>query len=750
MQTMNDFAHDILIVNESRRRFLQGVGGLALGIYAGAALADHGRAAPGSVRNKPAVNFEPNAFVRIALDSTVTVVSKHLEMGQGTYTGLATLLAEELDADWEQVRVEGAPADVGKYKNSLLGVQATGGSTAMANSYEQMRKAGAVARAMLVAAAAQEWKVSAKSITVDSGWLYAAGHKASFGQLAAKAAQQPVPLDVTLKDPKDFKLIGQSKLHRKDHIDKTDGTAVFTQDYKLPDMLVAVVAHPRRFGAVPRTVNADKARAVPNVVDVVQFSGDKRTRFSGIAVLAKNTWAARSGRDALEIDWDESHAFKLGSAEILAQYKVMAGKDGLVARKQGDTAAAFAAMQGRLIEAEYELPYLAHAPMEPMNCLVRLGDGSCEIWNGEQFQTGDQTAIAALLKLPAKNVTLHQLYAGGSFGRRANPSSDYLLEAVSIAKAAWDKGVRVPVKLMWTREEDTRGGYYRPAFYHKAKLALDGDGKLAAWQHRIVTQSIIKGTPFESFAIKDGIDGLSVEGVADMAYEVPNLRVELSTPDNIGVPVLSWRSVGHSANTFVSEGLVDEAAAAAGRDPYQYRRDMLSKAPRLKGVLELAATKAGWGQSLKPGAAAEKRGRGLAVHEAFNTYVAQVAEVTVKSDGRFKVDRVVCAVDCGLAINPDVIVAQMQGGIGFGLAAALHGAITLKDGVVEQSNFHEYIPLRINEMPQVDVHIVPSAEKPTGVGEPGVPPIAPAVVNALYNATGKRIRKLPIGNQLSA
>jgi isoquinoline 1-oxidoreductase beta subunit len=488
---------------------------------------------------------------------------------------------------------------------------------------------------------------------------------------------------------------------------------------------------------------------VPNVVAVVQFSGDK-TRFSGIAVLARNTWAARSGRDALEIDWDESQAFKLGSAEILAQYKDMAGKAGSVARKQGDTDAAFAANQARLIEAEYELPYLAHAPMEPMNCLVQLREGGCEIWNGEQFQTGDQNAIAAMLKVPANNVALHQLYAGGSFGRRANPSSDYLLEAVSIAKAAWDKGVRAPIKLMWTREEDTRGGYYRPAFYHKAKLALDGDGKLVAWQHHVVAQSIIKGTSFESFAIKNGIDGLSVEGLADMAYEVSNLRVELSTPDNIRVPVLSWRSVGHSSNAFVSEGLVDEAAAAARRDPYQYRRDMLSKAPRLKGVLELAAVKAGWDRPLKTAAAGEKRGRGIAVHEAFNTYVAQVAEITVKSDGTFKVDRVICAVDCGLAINPDVIVAQMQGGIGFGLAAALHGAITLKDGVVEQSNFHEYIPLRINEMPAVEVHIVPSAEKPTGVGETAVPVIAPAVVNALYNATGKRIRKLPIANQLSA
>jgi isoquinoline 1-oxidoreductase beta subunit len=748
---MSDSAREIFIVNESRRRFLEGMGGLALAVYAGVAPAEQGRATLRSGDKKPAeaMNFAPNAFVRIASDNTVTVVSKHLEMGQGTYTGLATLLAEELDAEWEQVRVEGAPADVTRYKNSLLGLQATGGSTAMANSFEQMRSAGAVARAMLVAAAAQEWKVPRDSITVDRGWLYAKGHKASFGQLAAKAAQQSVPQRVALKDPKDFKLIGKPELHRKDYADKTDGTAVFTQDYKLPDMLVAVAAHPKRFGAVPMKVNAEKARAVPNVVEVVQFSGD-RTRFSGIAVLAKNTWAARCGRDALEIDWDESRAFKLGSAEILAQYKDMAGKAGLVARKVGDTDAAFAAHKGRLIEAEYELPYLAHAPMEPMNCLVRLREGGCEIWNGEQFQTGDQSAIAAMLKIPANKVALNQLYAGGSFGRRANPSSDYLLEAVSIAKAAWDKGVRAPIKLMWTREEDTRGGYYRPAFYHKAKLALDGDGKLVAWQHHVVAQSIIKGTSFESFAIKNGIDGLSVEGLADMAYEVPNLRVELSTPDNIRVPVLSWRSVGHSSNAFVSEGLVDEAAAAARRDPYQYRLDMLSKAPRLKGVLELAATKAGWEQPLTPGAAGEKRGRGIAVHEAFNTYVAQLAEVTVKPDGSFKVDRVVCAVDCGLAINPDVIVAQMQGGIGFGLAAALHGAITLKDGVVEQSNFHEYIPLRINEMPVVDVHIVPSAEKPTGVGETAVPLIAPAVVNALYNATGKRIRKLPIANQLSA
>jgi isoquinoline 1-oxidoreductase beta subunit len=604
---------------------------------------------------------------------------------------------------------------------------------------------------MLVAAAAQEWKVPADSITVSKGVVRGkGGHHASFGQLAHKAAQQPVPQDVALKDPKDFVLIGKQQLHRKDHADKTNGTAVFTQDYKLPGMLVAVVAHPQRFGAVPKSVNADKARAVANVVEVVQFGGDGKTRFSGVAVLAKNTWAARSGRDALEIEWDESQAFKLGSEQILAQYKEMAGKDGLVARKEGDAAAAFAAKPAKLLEAEYELPYLAHSAMEPLNCLVTLGDGSCDIVNGEQMHTPDQGAVAALLGIGPDQVHITQLYAGGSFGRRANPHADYVLEAVAIAKAARDQGVKAPVKLVWTREDDTRAGYYRPAFYHKAKLGLDEGGKLLAWQHHIVAQSIIKGTAFEPFMVKDGIDAASVEGVADMAYAVPNLKIELSTPDNIGVPVQWWRSVGHSANAFVKESLIDEAALAAGQDPYQYRRALLAGAPRLKGVLELAAAKAGWEQPLKPGASGEKRGRGIAVHESFNTYVAQVAEVTVKADGSFRVDRVVCAVDCGLAINPDIVHAQMQGGLGYGLSAALHGAITLKDGVVQESNFHQYIPLRINEMPAVEVHIMPSAEKPTGVGEPGTPPIAPALCNALAMATGKRIRKLPIADQMSA
>ena len=740
---MNAFKKDtLLLINASRRRFLQGAGGLVLGVYLDPA--------PSAADQPPAASaFEPNAFVRIGADNRVTIIAKHLEMGQGSFTGLATLLAEELDADWDQVQVEAAPADAARYKNLLMGVQGTGGSNAMANSHEQMRKAGAAAKAMLIAAAAQEWKVAPDSIAVSRGVVshQSSGRKAHFGQLAAKAAMQPVPADVRLKQPKDFVLIGQQSLRRKDSAPKCNGTAIFTQDQKLPDMLVAVVAHPQRWGSTLKHLDDSKARAVANVVEVVQFTN--KANLDGVAVLAKNTWAARSGRDALVVEWDESQAFKLGTSEILSQYKEMAKKPGTVARNTGDAAAALA-QPAKLIEAEYEIPYLAHSPMEPLNCLVRLGEGSCEIWNGEQFQTPDQAAIAALLGIRPEKVTITQLFAGGSFGRRANPHADYVLEAVSVAKAAWDKGLKVPVKMVWTREEDTRGGYYRPMYFHTARMGLDAQGKLSAWYHHVVGQSIAKGTSFEKYMVKDGVDVSSVEGISDTEYAIPNLRVELSTPDNIGVPIQWWRSVGHSHNAFVKETLIDEAAVAAGQDPYQYRREMLKDSARLLGVLDLVADKAGWKEPLAAATEGSRRGRGIAVHKSFNTYVAQVAEVTVKPDGSFKVDRVVCAVDCGLAINPDVIAAQMQGGIGFGLSAALHGAITLDGGVVQQSNFHQYIPLRINEMPQVEVHIMPSAEPPTGVGEPGTPPAAPAVANALFAATGKRIRKLPIAEQLSS
>lgn len=732
------------ILNVSRRTLLKGAGGLALGIFFAPLMRGMDALAAGGP-------LEPNAFVRIDLDGTVTVLAKHLEMGQGSYTGLATLLAEELDADWDKVRVEGAPADVKRYNNLAFGpMQGTGGSTAMANSWEQMRNAGATAKAMLVAAAAQRWSVPVSEISVDKGVVSHAGsgRSAGFGDLVEAAASLPVPEQVQLKDPKDFKLIGKLELRRKDSTDKTDGSAIFTQDFKLPGMLVAMVAYPPRFGGVPRSVDSSKAKAVRDVVEVVEFRDLPHGR-SGVAVLAKNTLAARQGRDALVIEWDESQAFTLGSEEILAQYRDDAGKPGLPATSKGDTDAALA-QAAKTVEADYEFPYLAHAAMEPMNCLVKLSSDRCEIWNGEQFQTVDQTIISGYLGLTPEQVSLTQLYAGGSFGRRASSVSDYLLEAVAITKAARDKGVDAPVKMVWTREDDTRGGYFRPLYLHRVRIGLDQAGKLQAWHNRIVGQSIMAGTSMEPFMIKDGIDHTSVEGLANLSYAVPNLQVELSTPSNIKVPVLWWRSVGHTHTGYVAETMIDEAAVAAGQDPYAFRHALLESHPRHRGALELAAKQAGWDKPLAAGAEGEKRGRGIAVHESFGSFVAQVAEVTVKADGSYRLDRVVCAVDCGIAINPDVIKAQMEGGIGFALAAARHSAITLKEGRVEQSNFHDFQVLRMNEMPKVEVHIVPSAANPTGVGEPGVPPLAPALANALFAATGVRLRKLPFPAQIKA
>jgi isoquinoline 1-oxidoreductase beta subunit len=728
---------EIKIVNESRRRCLPAGAALTLAVYLGGsrmALGAVSGAAETASAAETAQPFEPNAFVRIAEDNTVTVIIKHLEMGQGTYTGLSTLVAEELDADWAQIRVEGAPADAKRYNNLLWGpMQGTGGSTAMANSYEQMRRAGATARFMLVAAAAADWQVPTGDIRIRKGVVsHAASHKqATFGELAAKAAALPVPEpeEVKLKEPKDFVYIGK-RVPRKDSKAKTTGSAVFTQDIHFPDMLTAVVAHPPRFGAKVKSVDAAKAKAMPGVVDVVTIP-------TGVAVLAKTFWQAKKGRDQLVIEWDETGALKAGSEEIFTRYKTLARAPGAVARKVGD-AEKYTGLAAKRLEAAFEFPYLAHAAMEPLDCVVKLDGGGCEIWNGEQSQTTDQINVAKLLGLSPEQVKINMLYAGGSFGRRANPHSDYVLEAVHIAKAI---GGKAPVKMMWTREDDMRAGWYRPLFYHTLRAGLDSKGDLVAWQHRLVGQSIATGTAFEGGLIKDGVDVTSVEGAANLPYAVPNLLVDLHSP-KWPVPVQWWRSVGSTHTAFSTEVFMDEVAHASGKDPYQLRRDLLKDHPRHRGVLELAAQKAGWDKPIpaKPG---ERRGRGIAVHESFNTYVAEVAEVTVQADGSFSVDRVVCAVDCGLAINPDIVRAQMEGGIGFGLTAALHGAITLKNGSVEQSNFHDYPLLRIHEMPQVEVHIVASNANPTGVGEPGVPPIAPAVANALFAATGKRLRKLP-------
>lgn len=717
-------------VRPSRRTFLKAAGAVAaVGLTIGFEWAGTGRRALAATM--PDATFAPNAFLRVAPDNSVTVIAKHVEMGQGAYTGIATIVAEELDANWQDVRVESAPADAKRYANLAFGtIQGTGGSSAMANSWMQLREAGAKARAMLVSAAAAQWQVPASELTTRDGSVHhaATNRTATYGSLASAAARLPVPDTVALKSPKDFRLIGQ-QVPRVDVPAKTNGTAQFTLDVTFPGMLVALLQRPPLFGATVKSFDASAAKAVPGVVSVVQVPG-------GVAVVAKGFWAAKQGRDALKIEWDDSAAEKRSSDAIMAEYRQLAEQPGASARKDGDATQAIAGA-AKKISATYTFPYLAHAPMEPLDAVVKLTADSCEIWAGDQFQTVDQGNAARTAGLDPQQVKIHTLYAGGSFGRRANTRSDYIVEAVSIAKALGANGT--PVKLQWTREDDIHGGLYRPMYFHKLDAGLTADGKLVGWRHRIVGQSILAGTPFASVMVKNGIDSTSVEGAANVAYAIPNLSVELTTTQT-GVPVLWWRVVGSSHTAFAVEAFIDEAAHAAGKDPFAFRRDLLAHEPRMRGVLELAAQKAGWDPA-KP--LPKGRGRGIAVAEAFKTFVAQVAEVSVDKDGNVKVERVVCAVDCGTPINPDVIAAQMEGGIGFGLGAALHSAITLKDGKVEQNNFDGYQVLRFAEMPKVEVHIVQSGEAPTGVGEPGVAPVGPAVANAIFAATGRRIQSLP-------
>jgi isoquinoline 1-oxidoreductase beta subunit len=679
--------------------------------------------------------FVPNAFVRIGTDDTVTVIAKHLEMGQGAYTGLATLLADELDADWSRVTVEGAPADESRYGNATWGgAMGTGGSSSILSSFQPMREAGAAARAMLVAAAAARWSVPAGEITVANGVVSHAGSgkSARFGELAADAAKLPVPATVTLKEASAFRLIGKEDLPRLDIPAKVNGSATFTQDVKLPGMLTALVAHPPRFGGVVKSFDATKAKAVPGVTDVVQVP-------TGVAVLAKDFWAAKQGRDALVVEWDDAKAETRGSDAIWEEYRALALKPGKVATTAGDVARALAGA-AKVVEATYELPYLAHAAMEPMNCVVQLGKDGCDIWYGAQSQTWDKGAVQKALKgdvagrvanrlgIDAGKIRLNMLYAGGSFGRRAALGADYVIEAVSIAQAI---DGRAPVKLVWTREDDMRAGRFRPMFVHALRAGLDGRGSLVAWQSRSVGQAFWE-------LGKSGVDDAGVEGLADILYDVPNVQAENHIAAS---PVTTqwWRSVGHSHTAFAKECFVDELARAAGRDPVDFRRALLAKQPRLLGVLNLAAEKAGWGEPAAPGIS-----RGVAVHKSFDSYVAEVAEVLVGKDGSLKVQRVVCAVDCGIVVNPDIVRAQMEGGIAYGLGAALYGAITLDGGVVQQANFDGYRTLRMSDMPVVEVYMVQSTESPTGVGEPGLPPIAPAVANAIAAATGKPVRRLPL------
>jgi isoquinoline 1-oxidoreductase subunit beta len=670
-------------------------------------------------------------FLRIGTDNKVTVLAKHLEMGQGTWSGLASIVAEELDAAWEQMQVEGAPAKLPDYGNLAWGgtAQGTGGSTAIANSWDQLRAAGATAKAMLVAAAAKEWGVAAGEITVAKGVVsHTSGKSASFGDLAAAAASQPVPKDVPLKDPKSFTLIGK-KIGRLDARAKADGTQIFGIDYKADGLKVAMVARSPRFGGKVKSFDASAAKAVKGVVDVVQIP-------RGVAVVADNTWAAKTGRDALKVVWDDSAAEMRSSDVLTALFKDLAAKDpGKPAITRGDVAKGVSTA-AQVIEAEFSFPYLAHAPMEPMTAVCILSADSCEVIGGIQNHTGDQMVAAQAAGLKPEQVKLTTIHSGGSFGRRANPSADYIEEVVSIAKAT---GGKYPVKLVWLREDDITGGLYRPMAHHRITAALDAQGKISGWSQSVVTQSILIGTPFEAF-VKDGMDPSAYEGSAVEQYDIANADLRWVNP-KVGVPVLWWRSVGHTHMAFSKEVLMDELARMAGADPLAFRLAHLGKHPRHAAVLKAVAAAAGWGRKLPAG-----RGLGLAVHESFGSFVAQAAEVSVARDGSYTVEKVWCAVDCGLAINPDTVVAQMEGGLGYGLGAAMRDKITLKDGLVEQNNFDTYPVLRIEDMPAVEVQIVNSGNKPTGVGEPGTPPIAPAVANALAAATGKPIRSMPFSD----
>lgn len=715
----------------NRRGFLAVAGGAGLGLMIGLKVEPAAAQGAGGV-----VQFNP--FVKVAPDGAITVVVKHLDMGQGPTTGLATLIAEEMDADWGQMRTEFAPADNNLYANLAFKAQGTGGSTAMANSWEQYRTAGATARAVLVKAAADKWQVAQGEISVDKGVLtHPSGKRGTYGEFAEAASKIPAPTgmaqETPFKDASKFKLIGKEGLHRIDNDPKTDGTAIYTQDVKLPGMLVAAVAHPPRFGGKVKSFDDAEAKKVKGVERIVQIP-------SGVAVLAKSTWAAFKGRDALKVEWDFGAAENRGSDELLAMAKDAVSKPG--AATATNTGDAEGALKGaaKVIEADYAFPYLAHAPMEPLNCVVDLKKDRAHLIYAAQFQAIDQPTVAALTGLKPEQVTIETVWAGGSFGRRAVPAADYVTEAVMIAKAI---DGAVPVKLVWTREDDTKAGYYRPFYAHKVRAAIGADGMPVAWHHRIAGQSIFSGTALEAMAVKDGVDETSVEGASNLAYAVPNLKVELTTL-KVGVPVLWWRSVGHTHTAHVVETMIDELAFAAGKDPVEYRLALLKDKPRHTAALKLAAEKSGW----TAGAKLEKgKGRGVSVHESFNTMVAQVVDVSIQKDGSIKVDRVVAAVDCGVVINPDVVRAQIEGGVGFGLGAALRNAITLKDGEVEQANFDTYEPLRIEDMPKVEVYTVKSEQNPTGVGEPGVPPLAPALANAIFSATGERVRDLPLGDR---
>lgn len=679
-------------------------------------------------------NYPPDAFVHIQPDGKIIIQVNRLEFGQGVQTSLPMILADEMDADWAHVVAELAPAaDV--YKDPVFGIQMVGGSGSIAHSFQQYRELGAKTRAMLVAAAAQQWKVSPTECRTEASVVYGPGSQsAKYGELADAAAHMPVPENVPLKKTSDFKLIGKGT-RRLDSRPKCDGSMKFGLDLDFPGMKVAVVAHPPIFGGAPKSTDDKAARAIPGVTDV--FEIPTVSKGTAVVVVADKFWTAKQARDRLAIDWDFSHLEAADTEQLRAKYKELARTPGNVAVTRGDLSVLNSISAANRLEAEYEFPYLAHTPMEPLNTTIRFDGDRAEVWAGSQFQTVDQMAIAQTLGLKPEQVTFHTEMAGGGFGRRAVPDSHVQREAAAIAKRC--KGI--PVKLIWTREDDVQGGYYRPMFAHRIEIGIGADGMPSAWRHVIVGQSLVAGTPFASVLIKNGVDETAVEGAADTSYDIPNFTVTAHHPTP-NVPVLWWRSVGHTHTAFVMETLVDELANRAGADPIDYRRKLLKPDDKkIRGVLDLMDDKsAAWRNRLPQGHAA-----GVACHESFGTNVACAVDVSIENK-RPKIHRVTVAVDCGTAVNPLTIESQFQAGLSFGVSQLMaKGAITFKNGRAEQNNFDGYTPPYIIDTPvEVDVHIAPSTEKSSGCGEPPVPVISPAVVNALFRLTGKRYRTLPL------
>jgi isoquinoline 1-oxidoreductase subunit beta len=707
---------ELALTDASRRNFLRTSGATAL-VIGFALRVGNGRA----IAAEAPATFAPNAYLRITSDDRVTVVCGSSEMGQGVLTAIPMLLGEELDADWSTINVEQAPVDKA-YNNPMFGMQATGGSTTVRAHWEPLRKAGAAAREMLIAAAAQQWKLDPASLRTAKGRVLAPdGQALSYGALAAAASTQTVPANPKLKDSKDFTLLGKP-LKRLDTPAKVNGTAMFGLDVQLPGLLVAVMARAPMPGAKPTGMNEAGAKAVKGVRQIVTIP-------SGVAVLADGYWAAKKGRDALAVQWDLGPNAGLSSAKVTALLTEGADSAASVARQSGEFGDV-AGSGATTVNALYEAPYLAHACMEPMNCTASVTDDGVEIWAGTQSQGPAQGILGQVAQVTPAKVKINTMMLGGGFGRRFAP--DFTIDATVLSKISGK-----PVKLIYSREDDMAAGFYRPASVVRFSGAIDAQGKPTMLKVGVGSPSIMAASGFMKLP-DSGVDKFAMEGLTNHPYDIENQRISYGRREP-GPQVWFWRSVGHSQNIFFMESFIDELAAAAKKDPFEFRRALLNRQPRYKAVLEAAAEKADWGKARPPGVF-----QGIAVAQSFGSYVAQVAEVSVSADGVPKVHRVVAAVDCGMTVNPEIIRRQIEGAVVFGLTAALYGRITIKDGRVEQSNFDSYPLLRSNEMPKVEVHILPSSEKPGGIGEPGTPPIAPAVVNAIFAATGKRLRSLPI------